>query len=56
VGLAAYRTPPFGAGVPIDGLAPGAVACGFRSGLSGRGRDGLDFLNCGLVALPGPTD
>jgi hypothetical protein len=55
VGLAAYRTPPFGAGVPMDGLA-GAVNCGFRRGLSGRGSEGLDFLNCGLGALPGPTD
>ena len=41
------------AGVPMDGLPP---ICGFRNGDSGRGRDGLDFLNWGLGALPGPTD
>lgn len=32
------------------------VNCGFRKGDSGRGRDGRDFLNWGLGALPGPTD
>lgn len=40
-------------GVPIDGLDP---ICGLRSGDSGRGREGLDFLKCGLAALPGPID
>ena len=44
---------------PIDPVREG-VGCrlgGFRSGDSGRGKEGLDFiLNCGLGALaPGPT-
>lgn len=31
-----------GCGVPMDGLAP---SCVLRTGDSGRGSDGLDFLN-----------
>jgi hypothetical protein len=42
------------AGEPVDGLTP---SCGgFRSGDSGRAREGSDFLPRGLGALPGPTD
>lgn len=37
----------------MEGRAP---ICGFLKGDSGRGRDGRDFLNWGLGALPGPTD
>lgn len=36
----------------IDGLE----ACGSRNGDSGLGSDGLDLLNCGLGARPGPKD
>ncbi len=48
-----YREGVFELGVPIEGLE---TNCGFRRGDSGLGRDGRDFLNCGLGALPGPTD
>jgi hypothetical protein len=48
--------PPLGCGVPIDGLAAGVANRGLRRGDSGRGKDGRDFLNCGLGARPGPTD
>ena len=41
-------------GVAMEGR-PAAI-CGLRKGDSGRGKDGRDFLNCGLGALPGPRD
>lgn len=43
----------------IDGLEAGVDARvgGLRRGDSGLGREGRDLgLNCGLGALPGPTD
>ncbi len=50
----AYLAGVFGIGAPpIEGRAP---SCGFRMGDSGRGREGLAFLDTGLAALPGPTD
>lgn len=42
--------------MPIDGLGAGVANWGLRRGDSGRGKDGRDFLNCGLGARPGPTD
>lgn len=48
--------PLLGCGVPIEGLAAGVASWGLRRGDSGRGKDGRDFLNCGLGARPGPTD
>lgn len=48
-----YRAGVLGFGVPMEGRAP---SCGLRMGDSGRDREGLDFFDTGLGALPGPTD
>lgn len=41
---------------PGVALIDGREACGSRKGDSGLGSDGLDLLNCGLGARPGPKD
>ena len=44
----------FGAGVAMEGREEGV--CSLRTGESGRGRDVLGRLPCGLGARPGPID